>query len=444
MKTSLIFFAFLSSIIGCRSQELVLELFVQGLNDPIELTHAGDDRLFVVEQSGIIKIINQDGSVNATPFLNISNLVSNGGEQGLLGLAFPPDYQTSGRFYVNYTNLEGDTKIARYTVSSDPNVANPNGTILLSYDQPFSNHNGGTIKFGPDSYLWIASGDGGSGGDPNNNGQNKNSLLGKILRIDVSGDTYTSPPDNPFVGIDGADEVWSYGLRNPWKFSFDRNNDAIWIADVGQNEIEEINHRATTEQALNYGWRCYEGNDPYNTSGCVDAQFMTFPIATYSHSNGRCSITGGYIYRGSLYPALFGKYFFGDYCSQEIGWITPTGELAFVLNSGISITSFGEDVNGELYVVGSGKIYKIKDGQMGMTDETKNNLSVYPNPANTMIYVQSQKPYQYLHIYNMEGKLMKALNFTQEPINISELLPGVYTIKVFMENYTSSIQFLHK
>src|SRR5690606_22631412 len=202
-----------------------------------------------------------------------------GSEQGLLGLAFPPDYQTTGRFYVNYTNTSGNTVIARYNVSEDPNIANPDGTILLTINQPYTNHNGGSLHFGPDGYLWISTGDGGSGGDPQGNGQNTNTLLGKMLRIDVSGDSYSIPPDNPFVGSDGRDEIWAYGLLNAWKFSFDRETNEVWIADVGQNQIEEINKRPSNQAGLNYGWRCYEGNNSYNTSGCAAPETMEFPIA---------------------------------------------------------------------------------------------------------------------------------------------------------------------
>src|SRR5690554_2313016 len=252
------------------AQTIILTPFATGFSDPVEIAHCGDDRLFIVQQGGAIKVVNSDGSVNAENFLNLSSLISTGSERGLLGLAFHPNYESNGYFFVNYTNTSGNTVIARYSVSnSNPNVADPSsGVILLTINQPFSNHNGGCIKFGPDGYLWISMGDGGSGGDPNNNGQNKSSLLGKMLRIDVDGETYTSPSDNPFVGTDGADEIWAYGLRNAWKFSFDRETGDVWIADVGQNAIEEINHESSTEPGLNYGWRCYEGNNTYNTSGC--------------------------------------------------------------------------------------------------------------------------------------------------------------------------------
>ncbi|WP_321539555.1 PQQ-dependent sugar dehydrogenase [Flavobacterium piscinae] len=251
--------------------------------------NAGDDRLFVVQRGGLIRIVNPNGTVNTTPFLSLTSIITAGGERGLLGLAFHPDYATNGRFYVNYTRSgDGATVIARYNVSdTDENIANANsGEILLTIAQPFSNHNGGSLNFGPDGYLYIGMGDGGSGGDPNNYGQNLNSLLGKMLRIDVNGETgYTIPADNPYADIAGEDEIWSVGMRNPWKFSFDRQTGDLWIADVGQNAIEEINKAASSEAGLNYGWRCYEGNSPYNTTGCGGSSNYTFPVAQYTHAS---------------------------------------------------------------------------------------------------------------------------------------------------------------
>jgi len=411
------------------SQEFTLELFSEGLNSPVELVHAGDDRLFVVEQDGRIKIINADGSVNATPFLNISTLISSGGERGLLGLAFAPDYDSSGRFFVNYTNIAGHTVIARYTVSEDPNIANPDGIPILTIEQPFGNHNGGNIHFGPDGYLWISMGDGGSGGDPNNNGQNTDILLGKMLRIDVSGEGYTSPPDNPFVGEAGADEIWAYGLRNAWKFSFDEETGNVWIADVGQNVIEEINKQPSTEPGVNYGWRCYEGNSSYNTSGCASPETMTFPTATYNHSGGRCSITGGYVYRGTTYPNLVGKYFFADYCSGEIGWVDADNNLEFLTDTNHFITSFGQDMSGQLYVVGSGKIFKILGETMGVSDSNRTEISVYPNPTTDFLNISSNKPIQEISLYSMEGKLLEKHTNIQK-LDLSKYPKGVYILTI--------------
>lgn len=412
------------------SQEFTLEEFSTGLVNPVEIVHAGDERLFVVQQGGQIIVVNPDGSKNSTPFLNISSIISSGGERGLLGLAFAPDYASSGRFYVNYTNTSGNTVIARYTVSSDPNIANPSGTVLMTIDQPFSNHNGGNIHFGPDGYLWISMGDGGSGGDPQNYAQNKNSLLGKMLRIDVSGETYTSPSDNPFVGTDGADEIWSYGWRNAWKFSFDRETGDVWIADVGQNAIEEINKMSSTDLGLNYGWRCYEGNNTYNTSGCPSQETMTFPVAVYNHSGGRCSITGGYVYRGDLYPNLTGKYFFADYCSGEIGWVDQENNLEFLTDTSNFFATFGEDLQGELYVGGSGKLFKIVGEEVAsVQDLNKLKISFFPNPVKDVLNVESNKKVEEISIYNFEGKLLGSFK-DQAQIDVSHLSKGVYMVTV--------------
>ncbi len=427
------------------AQEFELELFAQGFNSPVGIAHAGDDRLFVVQQGGQIRILNADGSINSTPFLNVSSIISSGGERGLLGLAFDPDYEANGRFFVNYTNTAGNTVIARYEVSDDPNVANTTGTILLTINQPFSNHNGGNIHFGPDGYLWISMGDGGSGGDPNNNGQNKNSLLGKMLRIDVSGDTYTSPADNPFVGTDGADEIWAYGLRNAWKFSFDRETGEVWIADVGQGSIEEINHESSTEAGLNYGWRCYEGNNTYNSSGCASQDTMTFPVATYNHSGGRCSITGGYIYRGATYANLTGKYFFADYCSGEIGWVDSDYNLEFVIDvPNTFFTAFGEDVNGELYAAGSGRIYKIVGEEMGVNDLSRTKLSVYPNPVTNLLNIESTTQIDEIAIYNIDGKLISSFAGNTNQIDFSNYPKGTYLVIITTEKMIKTQKVIKK
>jgi hypothetical protein len=343
-----------------------------GLGTPVFLTAPPGDitRQFIVEKSGKIRILKNDALVS-TPFLDISAKLSNGGEQGLLGLAFHPGYASNGRFVVYYTDPSGDTRVAVYRVSSNPDVADPaTEQIILATDQPFSNHNGGMVVFGADSRLYIGLGDGGSGGDPQGHGQNRNSLLGKILRLEVSANGVASiPADNPFVGQAGAHpEIWSYGLRNPWRFSFDRLTGDLYIADVGQNAREEINVSTDGTQfgkGLNYGWNTMEGKACYSpSSGCNQAG-LTLPVLDYDHSEG-CSVTGGYVYRGSALPELLGHYFYADYCQ---GWVrsfrvqgqTITQELDWSsLRPGGQITSFGEDARGELYVlIASGRVFRI-------------------------------------------------------------------------------------
>ena len=279
---------------------------VTGVANPVAITHAGDGsgRLFITLQGG--QIIIYDGTqVLPTPFLDITSLVSAGGERGLLGTAFHPSYANNGMLFVNYTDINGDTVIARYTVSVNPNLADPNSAfILLTITQPFGNHNGGQLQFGPDGYLYIGMGDGGSGGDPLNNGQDIHTLLGAMLRLDVDhGMPYAIPPGNPYVFSDGLDEIWAIGLRNPWRFSFDRETGDLYIGDVGQNLWEEIDyHAAGTPGGVNFGWRCREGTHDYSFFGdCLTAE-LTDPIAEYSRAEGR-SVTGGFVYRGLAYPA---------------------------------------------------------------------------------------------------------------------------------------------
>ena len=344
-----------------------LEPVVSGLTQPLYVTHAFDDRLFIVEQDGLIKIF-QDGALLPTPFIDLTEPVGyNSNEQGLLGLAFHPNYQENGYFFVDYTDLNGRTNIARYRVTDDPNVADPaSGQILLTIPQPFENHNGGMIAFGPDGYLYIGMGDGGSQGDPQNNGQNPGTLLGSILRLDVdSADgSYTIPADNPFINDANArPEVWGYGLRNPWRFSFDRLTDAMFIADVGQNTWEEVSWLAAgTPAGQNFGWNFMESNHCYRAN--CDPESFVPAIFEYDHTLG-CSITGGYIYRGEQFLSLYGNYFAADFCTGTIWGViqNPDGSWqSNVVNPGvIGINSFGEDVNGELYVVArTGEIFHIQ------------------------------------------------------------------------------------
>jgi glucose/arabinose dehydrogenase len=340
---------------------------IDGLNRPIYITGSGDgsNRLFVNEQGGKIWII-KDGEKSDTPFLDVSSLLSsdvfNGGysERGLLGLAFSPDFKTNGIFFIDYTDVNGDTVIARYKVSADnPDVADPaSATTFLTQKQPYANHNGGQLAFGLDSYLYIAFGDGGSGGDPENRAQNLGTWLGKILRIDVSGDSYTVPADNPFVSTDGAlPEIWAYGLRNPWRFSFDKQTGDLYIGDVGQNQWEEVDFQPAGDKGgENYGWNIYEGNHPY--SGAAAPANMTLPVAEYSHSEG-IAVTSGYVYHGTKMPDLVGVYFYGDYGTGTIWSLyrDASGQWQsnyFMRNSGYTISSFGQGDDNELYIANYG------------------------------------------------------------------------------------------
>ena len=427
---TLIFLCYNSSF----SQSVLLESFGPSFNSPVEIKSAGDERLFVVEKSGKIKILNQNGSVNSTPFLDIEDRVStNANERGLLGLAFHPKYPENPFFFVNYTNNSGATTISKFSVSADPNIANDSETILLEINQPYANHNGGCINFGPDGNLYIGMGDGGSGGDPQNYSQNTESLLGKMLRINVNSGAYSIPENNPY-----GDEIWSVGLRNPWKFSFDSLNGDLWIADVGQNEFEEINMVQNNPANINYGWRCYEGNEPYNLSGCPD-EGLTFPVSTYSHySSGdfKCSITGGYVYRGNQISGLNGVYFFADYCSGEIGLLSKNENdewdmsLAFPNING-SWVSFGEDINGELYISSiNGGIYKIIDAALSNNEIDNNTLNYFPNPFQDYIQINSDRPIN-IELYDLSGrKLREFKNYNQEILDLGFLNKGTYIIKV--------------
>ncbi|MDH5615141.1 MAG: PQQ-dependent sugar dehydrogenase [Acidimicrobiia bacterium] len=337
-----------------------------GLTQPLFLdAPPGDARLFIVEQPGRIRIVS-GGTLIPAPFLDISDQVGTGGERGLLGLAFHPQYAGNGRFYVNYTDTGGATRVVEYLVSNDPNQADrATERVLLTIDQPASNHNGGMLAFGPDGYLYIGMGDGGGGGDPSGNGQRPSTLLGTLLRIDVDrGATYTVPADNPFVAGGGAAEVWAYGLRNPWRFSFDGQR--LYVADVGQGKWEEIDVLTTSAGGANLGWSIMEGEHCFNpSSGCSGAG-LVLPVFEYGHGEG-CSVTGGYVYRGSAIPELAGHYFYGDFCS---GWVRSfrytgngvanTWDWQADLGTVASLTSFGTDGAGELYAVsGAGTVYRI-------------------------------------------------------------------------------------
>jgi glucose/arabinose dehydrogenase len=352
-----------------------LTLLASGLSKPVYATsaHDGSRRIFIVEQTGKVKIY-RDGHVRATPFLSLSRSVSHGSEQGLLGLAFHPKFTTNRKLYVNLTNTAGDTVIREYRVSrANRNVVNTaTERRILRIGQPFANHNGGHLAFGPDGYLYIGMGDGGSGGDPNGNAQNINVLLGKMLRIGVNstspGLAYRIVGSNPYVGISGRDEIWQIGLRNPWRFSFDRGTYNLWIGDVGQGSWEEIDRAAQTGAGpgpgLNWGWNVMEGTHCYSPSSGCDMSGKALPLLEYDHSNGRCAVTGGYVYRGSAIPTLRGGYVFGDFCSGEI-WVvdanasSPAAKVP-LLDTNLLISSFGEIGDNELVVTDlNGRLYRI-------------------------------------------------------------------------------------
>ncbi len=394
MKTILALILFLSAcdVSSALPANLQRQLLFSA-NAPIAVRHAGDGsgRLFIAEQAGIIKI--WDGTtLLATNFIDISAKVASGGERGLLGLDFDPNYASNGFFYVYYTksgtNL-GDTIVERYSVSADVNIANPNsGQIILRVPQPFTNHNGGDIHFGPDGYLYIGLGDGGSGGDPGNRAQDLSTLLGKMLRIDVSSKdpifsnsfenpsnlcgldsvagSYRIPNDNPFINqANQCAEIWSYGLRNPYRWSFDKQTGDLIIGDVGQNTFEEIDFQPSTSTGgENYGWRCREGAHDFDTSMCTGNEVFTEPVIDIDRtSNGDCSIMGGYVYRGSAIPAIQGLYIFSDYCGGRMSFATPSGPVWSFENLpsvvGFGTRGFGEDEAGEIYHIFNNDIYKF-------------------------------------------------------------------------------------
>ena len=347
-----------------------LQQVASGLSMPTDIKNAGDARLFITEQSGRIRIY--DGTATLGTFLNVSSMVSCCTERGLLGLAFHPNYASNGFFYIYYTTTAGDIEIDRYKVSSDPNVADATSrSLVLTIPHPGqANHNGGGMQFGPDGMLYIGVGDGGGTGDPNNHGQDLSQLLGKMLRIDVdvpppNPAPYLIPANNPFVNTPGAHgEIWAYGLRNPWRFSFDRSTGDLIVGDVGQNAWEEVDFQpAGSTGGKDYGWRLMEGTHCYNPTTNCNAGGLTMPILEYPHGSGDCSITGGYRYRGTT-AAAQGIYIYGDYCSGRIwGAMSNSGQWSssLLLDSSLNISTFGQDVNGELYVanVSGGTVSRI-------------------------------------------------------------------------------------
>lgn len=429
-----------------NAQTVAVQSFASGFSNAVAIVHPpNDSRLFVVQKTGVIRILNANGSVNTTPFLTVTGL-SSGSEQGLLGLAFHPNYASNGVFFINYTNSSGDTVIAKYTVSSNADIANTTATVLLSIDQPYSNHNGGSLVFGLDGYLYIGMGDGGSGNDPQGYSQNlivdssnpSRIFLGKILRLDIdSASPYGIPATNPFVGQAGKEEIWAYGVRNPWKFNFNRLNGDLWIADVGQNAIEEIDKVSSPlpNTGLNFGWRCFEGTSSNISSGCPAFSSTVAPFTQYNQTTARCSITGGYFYSGSTYPNFADKYFFGDYCSGEIAFVNSTGTITWALDLPTVITSFGEDVNGELYLTNGSIVYKIIDASLSNTNFDKNSIAIYPNPAKLQVTIENStdRVFNTIQLVDISGKILYSennLNVTSKTINTSTFTAGLYIVIV--------------
>ena len=343
-----------------------LEVAVSGLDSPVYLAApAGDGRLFIVEQAGRIRVV-RNGSLQDQPFLDIRAKVKSGGEQGLLSVAFHPQFAQNGFLFVNYTDVNGDTRVERYQATPNSDVANANSAkLILAVDQPYSNHNGGLVLFGPDGMLYIGMGDGGSGGDPHANAQNPTALLGKLLRINVAaGDPYAVPADNPYAGQAGyRGEIWASGMRNPWRFAFDRAAQLLYVADVGQNRWEEIDIVPAHRKGVNYGWNVMEGSHCYLATTC-SATGLVQPALEYGHDAG-CSVTGGFVYRGAAMPDLRGTYFYADYCK---GWVRSfkyvngavTEQRTWDFGDIGNVLSFGEDAAGELYILSSnGKAYRL-------------------------------------------------------------------------------------
>ncbi len=451
------------SILMCMtvySQDVNFDLFADGFTAPLAIENAGDDRLFIVERAGVIKILNSDGSTNTDPFLDISSLVTTNGEGGLLGLTFHPDYGTNGYFYVNYADSNGDSQVSRFSVQAgDPDLADPASELsIINVEQPFPEHNIGTLTFGPDGYLYIGSGDGGSAGDPGDRAQDLSLLLGKMLRLDVDnpggGNNYGIPADNPFVGDPlVAPEIWAYGLRNPWKFSIDEDSNMLWIGDVGQGDVEEIDRVDISSGGYNFGWRCYEGSEPFNTTGCPDPSELEFPFYEYSSSNGtdECSVTGGVVYRGSTYPTLEGLYFFADFCSGIIGTLDNGGNVTFHGNTMNTPVSFGKDINGEVYVasINQGRVYKIFDDDLGIADSNFAKPVMYPNPVQGSLKLTAQNgtPIDEMIIRDLQGKtvLMKRdIGNTNIEVNLERLATGLYLVETTNQEGNSFVQKLVK
>lgn len=451
---SLLLGVFFIVSIAFSQPKLTTVPFASGLTLPVGMAHAGDDRLFVLERRGVIQILDSTGTLLPTPYLDISSKVlSSSTEQGLLGLAFHPNYASNGLFYINYILNEGGkkTRVSEYKLSStDENQADVGSErILLEVSQPFDNHNGGDLHFGPDGYLYISLGDGGSAGDPDDHAQNGLDLLGKILRIDIdNGSPYEIPYDNPFIGSSTVlDEIWSLGWRNPWRFSFDRMTGDMWVGDVGQGKVEEVSRElAGSNGGLNYGWRCLEGNQIYNSNGCGIVSDYEPPVFAYVQGNNTGeSVTGGYVYRGEKLTSLQGHYVFGDYESGSFWTVIENGTGNWdatwqgKLLGTRQCSAFGENSDGELFVAayGTGNIYQISLDTTPIDPEaTGGALLMFPHPLKTHINIEFPNPSAFpyvLTLTDMQGRKVReisSITASEYVLSREHLIPGVYLLEL--------------
>jgi glucose/arabinose dehydrogenase len=443
------------------AQLIKLELINGSFTNPVDLVFDHENKLYVVQRRAIVRVLEPDGTLSPDVFFDIDDRVQSGSERGLLGLVFHPEYPDSNYLYVNYTNNSGNTVISRFTVDVEGREADPDSEkVLLTQDQPFGNHNAGDLNFGPDGMLYFGLGDGGSAGDPVNAGQRGDTYLGKMIRIDVDqGDPYTILDDNPFLDDpEILDEIWALGLRNPWRFSFDRATGDMWIADVGQNELEEVNRQlANSNGGENYGWRCYEASSEYNTDGCGPISAYTFPVWEYEHgSTGGCSVTGGFVYRGSKIPELVGKYIYADYCSGRIWALSEDGGVwsnEELLDTDNEISTFGENQDGELFLADlDGRIYSIEPTQATRVEGELHfkELSLAPNPAHDRVLLQMQVEqhgnYQF-RLLNLDGRILRSWDEQvtgtySKSLSLKDLPKGVYILRIQRDKREHSLRIV--
>lgn len=454
-KVLLLCFLSIGSTMISYGQEIKLQIFATGFVKPVDITStgiAGDTRLFVTEKDGRIKILQDDGTILSTPFLDIDSKVnSQANERGLLGLVFHPNYEVNGYFFVHYTNSAGHSTISRFKVdmNNENTASSDSEKVVLVVNQPFNNHNAGDLEFASNGYLYIGMGDGGNGGDPGNRSQNPKDLLGKMLRIDIDTEDlpYKIPADNPYINqTDTLPEIWAIGLRNPWRISIDTATNELWIADVGQDKWEEINVANADAARLNYGWRCYEGDAKFNFSTCEDETPFHGPVHVYANQfNIGCSVTGGFVYRGAKYPNLVGKYIYCDFCTGLFWGITKNADGTYTNKQigdfeEMEFATFGTDISGELYVagLGNGTIYKVAS-IISNTNETvvDNEVSLHPNPVGDVLTLSSTKldfSKTIWKVNSVESKLTLVpnvlnVNNDQIQLDVKDLAKGVYIVQ---------------